>query len=98
MPESQLAPTSLSDARVRPSAITAGMPVIRRSLARKHSGAASARRRDITTGSARRSSRSAFYAEGRTSRSVDTAECGDYMVICTNLKIFQLNVRKRDVV
>ncbi|EGU72482.1 hypothetical protein FOXB_17009 [Fusarium oxysporum f. sp. conglutinans Fo5176] len=44
------------------------------------------------------SSQSALSAEDRTTHSVETVGCGNSMAICTNLRIFQLNVRKTDVV
>ncbi|KAJ0127572.1 RNA-directed DNA polymerase from mobile element jockey [Fusarium oxysporum f. sp. albedinis] len=43
------------------------------------------------------SSQSALSAEDRTSHSVETVGSGNSMAMCTNLRIFQSNVRKRDV-
>ncbi|KAM5529724.1 hypothetical protein FOXYSP1_17568 [Fusarium oxysporum f. sp. phaseoli] len=54
---------------------------------------------DIAIETAKRSNQSVFHAEDHTSRSVKTVGCDNYTSLMgTNLRIFQLNVHKKDVV
>ncbi|KAJ4073860.1 hypothetical protein NW760_015473 [Fusarium oxysporum] len=98
-PESRPALMSLSDAKAPTNATTAGRLVIKPLPAVKHNDAASVRRWDIAIETAKRSNQSVFHAEDYTSRSVKTAGRNNYTSLMgTNLRIFQLNVHKKDVV
>ncbi|RKK97848.1 hypothetical protein BFJ70_g17589, partial [Fusarium oxysporum] len=98
-PESRPALMSLSDAKAPTNATTAGRLAIKPLPAVKHNDAASVRRRDIAIETAKRSNQSVSHAEDHTSRSVKTVGCNNYTSLMgTNLRIFQLNVHKKDVV
>ncbi|EWZ78233.1 hypothetical protein FOXG_21552 [Fusarium oxysporum f. sp. lycopersici 4287] len=93
------APTCLSDAKAQLSATTAGGLATRPLPAVRHKDPASARRRVIVIKTAKPSSQSVFCVVVHTSRRIKTVGCGNYtLLMATNLRIFQLNVHKSDVV
>jgi hypothetical protein len=89
---------SLSGVKALLSAITAERLAIKLLLAVRHHNTASTPRRVTAIEIAKRSNQSACCVEDRMNYLVETVGCDNYISLMgTNLRIFQLNIHKKDV-